>query len=227
MGIFERFGGPKNVMEELEEQPPQTEEVSPKKDPKTIEDVKNTMGEIRILQSERRSILDKHRKTVDALRDLGVNEYSPDVKPRTETVKDILGPIEEELASVGKQITDLREEFDLQPKHKQVVQERLFRLRELEQKVIDAFYATPSGVTLNKIEHEIDRLSKGEGTPSKEDFEQRNKLEEQKIALFRDDKTAHNFADTLQRIQFLEIQSDDTLKKIDSAEYDERGQMLI
>lgn len=214
-------------MEELEEQPPQVEEVVPKKEPKTIEDVKNTIGEIRILQEERRNILDKHRKTVDDLRGLGVNEYSPDVKPRTETVKDILGPIEEELASVGKQITDLREEFDLQPKHKQVVQERLLRLGQLKQKATEAFYATPSGATLRKIEQEIDRLAKKEGAPSEEDYEQRNKLEEQKIALFRDDKTAHNFAETVHRIELLEIQSHDTLKKIDSAEYDERGQMRV
>ncbi len=122
------FGGPKDIAAEFEPNTAEREEqeIKTSRDPKTIDDIKNAVDDIQHLTFEREKKLEKHRDTVKELRDLGVNEYSPDTAPRTETVKDILNPIEDELVAISTEINEKREDFDLQPKRKEVIERRLF-----------------------------------------------------------------------------------------------------
>ena len=222
MNMIEKWvGGPKDVGAELEPKTSETidQEVKQAREPKTIEDVKAAVTDIQELTFERGRKLEKHRDTVKELRDLGVNEYNPDTSPRTETVKDILNPIEEELVAISTEITEKREEFDLQPNREYVIKTRQLRLGELKHRAEEEFKKTPSGSNIAHIDAKIAMYFQQSDMYQTE----MAKLKEERAEFFRKDKVAHNYAATIERIDHLNIQLDDMLTKANKAGYDDNG----
>lgn len=213
------FGGPKDVGAELEPHPTPAVNQETSRDPKTIDDIKNAVDDVQGLTFERERKLEKHRDTVKELRDLGVNESNPDTAPRTETVKDVLNPIEDELVAISMEINAKREEFDLQPQRKEVIERRLFRLGDLKYRAEKAFYQTPSGNQIKYFDGQIQHHHNQSDLYAKEISDIREKRRE----FFQNDKTANVFTNTIERIQNLEIQLKDMLAKVNQAGYDDNG----
>ncbi len=227
------FGGPKDITKELEEKPVEVVEV---KAPKTIGDIKQAKEDIAHLQEKRQEMLDHHRDTIEELRALGVNEYKPDAAPRTETVKDILNPIEEELVAISNEITEKRAEFDLQPSHVEVLDARLQRLEDLKAREEADFLNTPIGKDIHDWENKIEELEKNatdlRKSYAKEDeymplVKEAGELREKKRYAFINDKIAAAHADRIDRINRLTADVGSNLHDAKSTGYDDKGHMRI
>lgn len=224
--MFEKmFGGPRDVAKEFEDKKTEEQPTEPikeeKREPKTIEEVKKAIGDIQELKHKRWETLEKHRDTIEELRRLGVNETNPDTVPRTETVKDILGPIEEELVQISKEISEKREEFDLQPNRAEVIDLRRHRLGELKHRATEAFYKTESGNKVNYIDSQINQIGQNSDIYRSEI----QALEEQKEKFFETDKVAYEYKKTIDRITNLDIDLEDMLRKAKQVGYDKNGLM--
>lgn len=235
MNMIERwFGGPKDVSKELEEKP--VEVVKEEKAPKAIGDIKQAKGDIANLQEKRQGILNHHRDTTEELRALGANEYKPDSAPRTETVKDILNPIEEELVAISKGITDKRTEFDLQPSHVEVLDARLQRLEDLKAREEADFLNTPIGKDIHDWENKIEELEKNatdlrKSYAKEEEYmpllKESGKLREKKSYAFINDKIAAVHADRINRISRLMADVGANRHDAKSTGYDDKGHMRV
>ncbi len=235
MNMFERmFGGPKDVVVEMHPKEQEVVEVVPQS--KTIEDIKEAKGEIASLQEKRQEVLEKHRDTVQELRDLGVNEFNPDTAPRTKTVNEILNPIEEELAMISGEITEKREEFDLQPKRLEVLDVRMKRLEDLKARAETTFLNTSVGAdidTWNKkigeLEMEASKLQKEYAKPEvyKPLIEEASQLREKRRYAFVNDKVAGAHADLIFRIDRLRADVSSTRYDAASTGYDDNGHNRI
>ncbi len=221
MSIFERrFGGPKDVISELKENNTETQATQePTREKKTVDDVKEALGDLQGLRVKRWDTLQKHRDTTEELRGLGVHETNPDTTPRTETVKDILGPIEDELVAISTEIIETQNEFDLQPNRASVIGNRLLRLGELKSRAEKAFYATPSGTQIKYFDAQISKYYQQSDLYGSEMAE----IKEKKAEFFMNDKVAHGFAQTMERIAGLQMQLEDTLTKSKKTGYDING----
>lgn len=228
------FGGPKDVTKELEEKPIET--VEEQKVPKTIGDIKQAKEDIAHLQEKRQGVLDQHRDTSEELRALGVNEYKPDAVPRTETVKDVLNPIEEELVAISKEITEKRAEFDLQPSHVEVLTLRLQRLEDLKTREEAEFLKTPIGQDIHAWENKIEELEKNatdlrKNYAKEEEYmplvKEAGELREKKRYAFINDKIAGAHADRIDRINRLMADVGSNLHDAKSAGYDDKGHMRV
>jgi len=229
MSIFENFwGGSKKTEEVIENKNekitigalPAVE--SPQKK-KSIQDVKEAVGDIQDLTSKRYDLLEKHRDTVEELRNLGVNDYSPDEVPRSDTVNEILNPIEEELAEISREITEKRQEFDLQPNREKVLKNRMFRLEKLKQRAENQFYKTPSGIKIKNLENQIDTLNNNVSRQQSEIMENIQKSKEEISNIYRNNKIANDFAKTEDRINRMLADTHSNLSDAKSTEYDENG----
>ena len=216
------FGGPKDVMNEMKPKESEVAESIPVEEsrrPKTIEDIKEAVGDIQHLQSKRWDTMQKHRDTAEELRRYGVNEYSPDTSPRTKTVKEILNPIEDELVAISAEINEKREEFDLQPDRKEVIKTRLFRLGELKYRVKKDFENTESGKKVAHIDAKIAMYFQQSDLYRKEMAD----LKDEKVEFFKKDKVANEYLSTIERIEHLEVQLTDMLAKSNRVGYDDNG----
>jgi|GEM_PF-4132570 len=223
MNIFEKWvGGLKDVSKELEPKKLESQQIVKEDEvrvPKKMEDIKVAVGDIQELTSKRWDTLQKHRDTVEELRRYGVNEYNPDTSPRTETVKDILNPIEDELVAISQEITDKREDFDLQPNREEVIKGRQFRLGELKHRAQKQFESTPSGKNIAYIDAKIAAYFQQSDLYRKEIADLRDK----QVEFFNNDKVAHTYVTIIERIEHLSAQLTDMLTKSKRYDYDNNG----
>jgi DNA repair ATPase RecN len=223
MNMIEKwFGGPKDVTTEMKQKEPEVVDLVPAEEPrtlKTMNDIKGAVGDIQHLQGKRWDTLQKHRDTIEELRKYGVNEYNPDTSPRTETVKEILNPIEDELVAISTEITEKREEFDLQPDRKEVINTRLFRLGELKHRAKKDFENTESGKKVAHIDAHIASRFQQSDLYQKEIAD----LKDERVEFFKKDKIANEYAITIERIEHLEVELNDMLAKSKRVGYDDNG----
>lgn len=229
------FGGPVDVTSELNENkhPEENPVVVPEVKKNTIEDIKQAKEELGELQTKRQEILNQHRDTVQELRDLGVNEFNPDSAPRTKTVNDVLNPIEEELQTISKEITEKRKDFDLQPNRVEVLTSRLSRLEDLKKREEDEFAKTPVGgsimsrnETIKTLEKEVTAYRKSISSNDKavhDYFDEINKIKEENRYDFNNNKVAHEHAEVMNRIEKLITDTSVNIHDAKSPEYDENG----
>lgn len=221
MSIFEKmFGGPKEIVEEMQEKAPIVEEVIEEPKPKTLEDIKEVKVELAEMADARQELLEKHRDTAVELKEIGVQESVAGSSGRTETYNDLLNPIEEDLQKISAEILEKRAEFDLQPDRTEIIKNRMKRLEELNTLEEEAFLRTEDGqkyqgfidtiLALNKKEREV--MATTVNTESREEvariWEERKSTEEKKHYLGNNSAVVEAHFARLQKIAHLMGQLD-------------------
>jgi Skp family chaperone for outer membrane proteins len=159
MSIFEKmFGGPREVVQEMQEKEPEIV-VAEEPKPKTLEDIKEVKVELAEMADARQDLLEKHRNTSIELKEIGVQESQKDSSARTETYNDLLNPIEEDLQKISAEILQKRAEFDLQPDRTAILENRMKRLKDLEQLEEEAFLRTEDGQKYQALKNKILELN--------------------------------------------------------------------
>lgn len=112
------------------------------KKPKTLEDISETKNKVGDLETQKKELINKHRDSIGQLKNLGVNEKQADSVKRSETFNDVLNPIENEIKNISEEISNLRQDNDLQQKPKEILRNRIERLNELLYVNIKDFLST-------------------------------------------------------------------------------------
>jgi chromosome segregation ATPase len=110
-----------------------------------LEDIKNIKSNIDNLEKEKLSKVKEHQETTAELKDLGVAEKKKDSSERSKTFTETLGPIEDEIRSISKEIDVLRENTDMHKQPKEVLEDRMNRLTEILRATNTEFLNTEEG----------------------------------------------------------------------------------
>ena len=102
------------------------------KNKKTFKEVQEAKNELSALQEDREEKIKNLRNQKDEIRKLGVAEFKDEFRPvkRTETFNDLVAESERGLAEISEKIGSIREEFDFNPKHVDILEERKARVGE-------------------------------------------------------------------------------------------------
>lgn len=223
---------PENLpVEEKEEIVPRT--------PKTVQDISNAKDEIFALQDKNEQALTALREQKRIARELGVNEFKKDGHTRTDTFRELIAPFEDELAKISKELGDVRAEHDLKPSAVTILEKRLIHLEDIEKGVQVAFDKTEQGGIIKGKKQEMADLEKKKQEVLGTDEAKINKTfvqdEVSKIQnnihqiytkiqiLYRDDKTAHEYAETIDKITQLKTDASWRLQSAKDASYDKNG----
>lgn len=205
------------------------------KKPKSIKDILDAKQKIEELQEERKEVTKEYRNTTQELKDLGVSFQKENSSQRTETVKDILNPIEEELVSISGAINELRKEYNLKPARIEVLEDRMSRMDEIEKRIINEFSNTELGKKIGYLQDqiesktkEINNLRKEEGlTPSDEKYKllsnEINELDKERRYINYSEKEVNTYIKLLERIGRIKADIGFMISKAKSPEYDENG----
>lgn len=238
MSIFEGWFGskkefPEEIAQETATEALAVEEVQEK--PKTIADIKQAKEDLAQMQALRQEILEKHRDTTEELADIGVREIPYGDVARSETYNDVLNPIEEELTALSAEIVQKREEFDLDPSRVEVLDARLDRLKDLEDRETAAFLKTESGAKIEEYNKKIDELNvqaqelaqttSRENPLVQEILKEIRDLEEKRRYLVINDKVCGAHQDRIMRIRHLMSDVESVRHDAKSTGYDELGHM--
>lgn len=133
--FMDRFFPQKEVVTEgAVPEPASNEEQIPliqEKKTKTLEDISEAKDKVGVLETQKKELIEKHRENIEQLKNLGVNEKQKDSVNRSETFNDVLNPIENEIKNIAEEISNLREDNDLQQKPNEILRRRMERLNEL------------------------------------------------------------------------------------------------
>ncbi len=235
MSIFEGvFGGSKHreAVEEAEMIVPGEAVIQEEIKKKSIEDIKQTKEQIAGLQGQRESLVEKHRDSKAELESMGVREIPVGGIARSETYNDILNPIEEEITKIGTEITELREDYDLQPNRIEVLNNRLKRLEELADREKNEFQKTVAGgnfyaMNARKLElnKQINEFISNHAQPAeyKKESEEFSDLDKKIHYEVINDKLISSHFDRLDRINHLMARTGSTRHDAKSTGYDENG----
>ncbi len=128
-----------------------------------LEDIRAAKGLIRDIKIEKLDKVGEHRKALKELEELGVNKNKPDSIQRSETYKEVLGPIEDEIKKIAEKILKLRGENDLQPSRREILIDRKNRLQNILSIISNKWdklvevYKSRGGVFNNSEEYKITR----------------------------------------------------------------------
>ena len=153
MNIFEKlFVGPKVNPEEIARQEREAAGLKP------AAVIKQAEESIEDLQTKRQEILNKHRDTVEEIKKFNIYKEDAQGAARTAMENDALSQIEKDLVVISKEINMLRENFDLQPEHSEVLNQRYERLQDLRDREEAVFAKTPIGAQLLDWRKEIENM---------------------------------------------------------------------
>lgn len=245
---FLNFGKGKKDKEAF---PPLTEESSEQKEeikseepkmerkPKTLQDIDSAKKNIWELQDKREGKLSEIRRQKELLKDLGVNEFTVEkgkrTNKRTETFKDTMSPLEQELEDISNEITQIREDHDLQPSRKQVLESRIKRLEDLKKFENERFVKTVVGANIKSMEERISEFNE----IKKEAHENNNQdavnkaigeidaLKSKINNVYLNDKEAYMYATTIEKINSLIVDESGLLRESKDPEKDENGYLTV
>lgn len=209
--------------------------------PKTMEDIDQARRDIDMLQEKRNETLAAMRKEKETVRNVGVNEFQKDSHKRTETFRDLIDPIEKELQAISTEITEIREEHDLEPDRVTVLNARFKRLEDLKEIEEKRFLTTETGGEIHRLKDQIRSFTEKNKQflgdhPGPMDYdniivkENLKEIEDRntKITrLYREDKEGFKYATTIDRIHVLMSDVENVRRHAKQSEYDDNGQMRI
>ena len=212
-----------------------TEEVPLKEErkPKTIQDIDQARKDIYDLQDKREGKLNDIRRQKQLLKELGVKEFEKNSSKRTQTFKENMSPLEKELEEISNEITQIRNEHDLDPTRQQVLESRIKRLEDLKKNEEESFFKTVIGGNIKSMEDEIARLEK-EKEPNIHNSAKLNdvmrnisEIEAKINRLYSDNKEAYLYATTVDKIDHLIADNSSNLRDSKDSEKDENGFMTV
>lgn len=244
MNIFEGTWFSKKKEEQKEITVPESlpveekEEIVPRT-PKTVQDIANAKDEISHLQDKNEQALTALREQKRIARELGINEFKKDGHTRTDTFRELIAPFEDELAKISKELGDVRTEHDLKPSTVTILEKRLIHLEDIEKGVQSAFDKTEQGGIIKGKKQEMADLEKKkkeiiDSDPNKTNRyqvqeevskiqNQINLVQDKITQIYRDYKTAHEYAETSDRINQIKVDVSFRLRNVKDASYDKNG----
>lgn len=209
--------------------------------PKSIEDVNQARSDIFALEDKRQEALTKIREEKQVVKAVGVNEFERNSSKRTKTFADLINPLEKELQDISQEITELRKEFDLQPSRVSVLTKRLQRLTDLKELEERIFSTTETGQKIKNFKDQIKSLEQKknaflgehpspmelENTVVKDLAKEISDLESKIQRLYREDKDGNKYANQIDLINTLTVDTSSMLRSAKDASMDENGHLRI
>lgn len=205
--------------------------------PKTITEVDQANKDLYKLEDQRKELLSKSREEKKVARSVGVNEFEKDSKKRTQTFIELTKDTQDELVKISEEIGKIRDEFNLHPSREKMLKDRIERLEELKKIEEENFFKTESGKEVYDLQDQIKRIqdqikqqfgetlkSEDLRNPMYERFQNEINAVKEKISKFYETKKdAKDYVVTLDKINYLIVNTYDTLTKSKQVGYDKNG----